>query len=168
MIATLESRMALWLLGLFSVGVYIFQFAPIAGVMLLSFDSSRSGAFPMEGVSWQWYEKLFANDSILQAFQTSIILALGCSLLATNLGVMAAIALVRYQFRAKNGISTLISMPLLVPEVVLGVALLMFLKLMRKLLGVGSEQRGQMLLLIDTLDFLLQHARLQKLRKIRQ
>ncbi len=62
MSATLESRSALWLLGLFSVGVYIFQFAPIVVVMLLSFNSSRSGAFPMEGVSLQWYGKLFANE----------------------------------------------------------------------------------------------------------
>ena len=79
MSATLESRTALWLLGLFSVGVYVFQFAPIAVVMLLSFNASRSGAFPMEGVSLQWYGKLFQNDSILEAFQTSIVLALGCS-----------------------------------------------------------------------------------------
>ena len=101
--------------------------------MLLSFNASRSGAFPMEGVSLQWYGKLFANDSILEAFQTSIILAVGCSLLATVLGVMAAIALVRYQFKGKNAVSTLISMPLLIPEVVLGVALLMFLKLIGRL-----------------------------------
>ena len=59
--ATLESRTALWLLGLFSIGVYIFQFAPIVVVMLLSFNASRSGAFPMEGVSLQWYDKLFAS-----------------------------------------------------------------------------------------------------------
>ena len=65
MSATLESRTALWLLGLFSIGVYIFQFAPIVVVMLLSFNASRSGAFPMEGVSLQWYGKLFANDAPL-------------------------------------------------------------------------------------------------------
>ncbi len=47
MSATLESRMALWLLGLFSIGVYVFQFAPIVVVMVLSFNASRSGAFPM-------------------------------------------------------------------------------------------------------------------------
>src|SRR5262245_60245296 len=120
MSSTLDSKVAFWLLGLVSVGVYIFQFAPIVVVMLLSFNASRSGAFPMEGISLQWYEKLFANESILQAFQTSIILALACSVMATILGVMAAIALVRYQFKGKNAISTLISLPLLVPEVVLG------------------------------------------------
>jgi spermidine/putrescine transport system permease protein len=65
MTGTLESRSALWLLGLFSIGVYIFQLAPIVVVMLLSFNASRSGAFPMEGVSLQWYGKLFANESIL-------------------------------------------------------------------------------------------------------
>ena len=67
MSATLESRTAMWLLGLFSAGVYVFQFAPIVVVMLLSFNASRSGAFPMEGVSLQWYGKLFANESIHEA-----------------------------------------------------------------------------------------------------
>ena len=164
MTTTLESRSALWLLGLFSIGVYVFQFAPIVVVMLLSFNASRSGAFPMEGVSLQWYAKLFANDSILQAFQTSIVLALGCSLLATVLGVMAAIALVRYQFKGKNAISTLISLPLLVPEVVLGVALLMFLKLMGVYRSFGMLLLGHTVLALPFVVLVVQ-ARLVGLRQ---
>src|SRR5688572_28462322 len=144
MSTALESRTALWLLGLFSIGVYILQFAPIAVVLLLSFNASRSGAFPMGGVSLQWYDKLFANDSVLDAFQTSILLALGCSLLATILRVMAAIALVRYQFKDKDTVSTLISMPLLIPELVLDDTLLMILKL------IGVYRSFGMLLLGHT------------------
>src|SRR5690242_228432 len=164
MTTTLESRSALWLLGLFSIGVYVFQFAPIVVVMLLSFNGSRSGAFPMEGVSLQWYGELFANDSILQAFQTSIVLALGCSLLATILGVMAAIALVRYQFKGKNAISTLISLPLLVPEVVLGVALLMFLELIGVYRSFGMLLLGHTVLALPFVVLVVQ-ARLVGLRQ---
>lgn len=164
MSSTLDSKLAFWLLGLFSVCVYLFQFAPIMVVMLLSFNSSRSGAFPMEGVSLQWYDKLFANDSILQAFQTSIILAVLCSLMSTILGVMAAIALVRYSFRAKNAVSTLISLPLLVPEVVLGVALLMFLKVMGVYRSFGMLVLGHTVLALPFVVLVVQ-ARLVGLRQ---
>jgi len=112
--------------------VYIFMFAPIIVVILLAFNSSRSGSFPMEGFSLQWFGKLFENDSIIDAFQTSLILAASSSLLATALGVMAAIALIRYSFKGKAIINNLLSLPLLMPEVVLGVALLMFLKFLQQ------------------------------------
>ena len=118
----------------------------------------------MEGVSLQWYDKLFANDSILEAFQTSILLALGCSLTATILGVMAAIALVRYQFKGKNAISTLISMPLLIPEVVLGVALLMFLKLVGVYRSFGMLLLGHTVLALPFVVLVVQ-ARLVGLRQ---
>jgi spermidine/putrescine transport system permease protein len=162
--ASLESRPAMWLLGLFSVAVYIFQFAPIAVVMLLSFNGSRSGAFPMEGLSLRWYSKLFANESILEAFRISVVLAVGCSLAATAIGVMAALALVRYQFKAKNAISTLISLPLLVPEVVLGVALLMFLKMMGIYRSFGMLLLGHTVLALPFVVLVVQ-ARLVGLRQ---
>ncbi|MBL9035454.1 MAG: ABC transporter permease [Rhodospirillaceae bacterium] len=161
---TLDSRLAFWLLGLCALGVYMFQFAPIVVVMLLSFNSSRSGAFPMEGLSLQWYHKLFANDSILEAFQTSVILAFGSSLIATVLGVMAAIALVRYSFKGKNAISTLISLPLLVPEVVLGVALLIFLKYMGIYRSFGMLMLGHTVLALPFVVLVVQ-ARLVGLRQ---
>lgn len=118
------------LLRLCSVAVYIFMFAPIVVVVLLAFNSSRSGAFPMEGFSLQWFEKLFNNDSIVEAFKTSLVLAASSAAVATIIGVMAALALVRYSFKAKETMQTLLALPLLMPEVVLGVALLMFLKLL--------------------------------------
>lgn len=156
MSSTLDSKLAFWILGLVSVGVYLFQFAPIMVVMLLSFNSSRSGAFPMEGVSLQWYGKLFANESILEAFKTSLILAVSCSIMATILGVMAAIALVRYQFKGKSAISTLISLPLLVPEVVLGVALLMFLKVMGVYRSFGMLILGHTILALPFVVLVVQ------------
>jgi spermidine/putrescine transport system permease protein len=115
-------------LRLVTLCVYIFMFAPIIVVILLAFNSSRSGSFPMEGFSLQWFVKLSENQSIVDAFKTSLILAVTSSLLATLIGVMAALALIRYSFRGKAVINNVLSLPLLMPEVVLGVALLMFLK----------------------------------------
>ena len=123
-----EGRIGWALLRLCSIAVYVFMFAPIVVVILLAFNSSRSGSFPMEGFSLQWFGKLFANQSIVDAFKTSLILAGTSAALSTVIGVMAAIALVRYSFKGKEGIQTFLSLPLLMPEVVMGVALLMFLK----------------------------------------
>ncbi|TXH34154.1 MAG: ABC transporter permease [Rhodospirillaceae bacterium] len=128
-------------LQLLTLCVYIFMFAPIIVVVLLAFNSARTGSFPMEGFSFVWFGKLFENASIMDAFQTSLVLAVTSSFLATAIGVMAAIALIRYSFKGKAVINNLLSLPLLMPEVVLGVALLMFLKFL-------EQPRSYMLLLL--------------------
>ncbi len=111
----------------FTVLVYLFMFLPVAVVVLLSFNTSQFGSFPMEGVSLRWFVALWENDAIVRAFRTSLLLGALTALISTTLGVMAAMALVRYRFRGQQLISTLLIAPILVPEVVLAVALLLFL-----------------------------------------
>ncbi|MGR3565569.1 MAG: ABC transporter permease [Heliomarina sp.] len=107
--------------------VYIFMFLPVAVVVLLSFNASQFGSFPMTGLSFRWFIELANNDAILRAFRTSIILGLLTAIISTTLGVLASLALVRYRVPGANAISTLLIAPILVPEVVLAVALLLFL-----------------------------------------
>ena len=107
--------------------VYIFMFLPVAVVVLLSFNASQFGSFPMTGLSFRWFIELANNEAILRAFRTSIILGLLTALISTTLGVLASLALVRYRVPGANAISTLLLAPILVPEVVLAVALLLFL-----------------------------------------
>ncbi len=110
--------------------VYVFMFAPVLVVMLLSFNSSQFGSFPMEGVSFRWFVALYNNDAIVRAFQTSIALGLLTAIIATTLGVTASMAIVRYEFPGKNLLNTVLIAPILVPEVVLAVGLLLFLQFM--------------------------------------
>ncbi|WP_428687594.1 ABC transporter permease [Roseibium sp.] len=107
--------------------VYLFMFLPVAVVVLLSFNASQFGSFPMTGLSFRWFVELANNDAILRAFRTSIILGSLTAVISTTLGVLASLALVRYQVPGSNMISTLLIAPILVPEVVLAVALLLFL-----------------------------------------
>ena len=116
------------LIRLYTVAVYIFMFAPVAVVLLLAFNSSQFGGFPIEGFSLQWFEKLFENEAIVRAFKTSFLLGLGTSILATTLGILASLALVRYRFPGKDWITTFLISPVLVPETVLAVGLLLFLR----------------------------------------
>ncbi|MBK0397857.1 ABC transporter permease [Limibaculum sp. M0105] len=107
--------------------VYVFMFAPVAVVLLLSFNASQFGSFPMTGFSFRWFVELAENEAILRAFRTSIVLGLLTALISTTLGVLASLALVRYRVPGANMISTILIAPILVPEVVLAVGLLLFL-----------------------------------------
>ncbi len=115
------------LIRAYTLLVYLFMFLPVFVVVLLSFNASQFGSFPMTGFSFRWFVELAGNDAILRAFRTSIILGALTAVISTTLGVLASLALVRYNVPGRNMISTLLIAPILVPEVVLAVALLLFL-----------------------------------------
>jgi len=114
-----------WLIKLYTFLVYVFMFAPIAVVLILSVNASQFGGFPMTGFSFQWYGKLMQDENIVRAFQTSLWIGLTTAIVCTILGTMAALALVRYDFPGKHWVNALIVGPVLVPETVLGVGLLL-------------------------------------------
>ena len=120
---------------LYAVCVYLFMFLPVAVVVLLSFNASQFGAFPMTGFSFRWFATLWNNDAVMRAFRTSLLLGGLTALISTTLGVLAALALVRYSVRGRNLVATILIAPLLVPEVVLAVALLLFLNFV----GIGKS-----------------------------
>jgi len=135
-----EGRWAWRLTGLVTACVYIFMFAPIVATVILSFNASMFGGFPMTGFSLQWYGKLMANEPVLAAFRTSLWIALVTSAVTTAIGVVTSFALVRFEFRGKQALSTLVILPALVPETILGVGLLVLIK--------AVDQPRTMLLLV--------------------
>ncbi|WP_421916902.1 ABC transporter permease [Mesorhizobium sp.] len=135
-----EGRWAWRLTGFVTVCVYIFMFAPIIATIVLSFNDSMFGGFPMTGVSLRWYAKLLTNEPVLAAFQTSMWIALVTAAVTTLIGIMTAFALVRFEFAGKQAINTLVILPALVPETILGVGLLVMIK--------SIDQPRSMLLLI--------------------
>ena len=121
--------MRVWnLLKIYTGLVYFFMFAPIAAVLLLAFNSSQFGGFPIEGFSFRWFVKLYENEAIVRAFRTSMLLGVLTAIISTSIGILASLALVRYQFRGKNLITTILISPVLVPETVLAVGVLIFLR----------------------------------------
>ncbi len=115
------------LIRIWTLFVYLFMFLPVAVVVLLSFNASQFGSFPMTGLSFRWFVELAQNEAILRAFRVSIVLGLLTAIISTSIGVLASLALVRYRVPGANLISTALIAPILVPEVVLAVALLLFL-----------------------------------------
>jgi spermidine/putrescine transport system permease protein len=105
--------------------VFLFLFAPIVVLVVFSFNSGRSSA-AWQGFSTKWYSALADNEQALDAFRLTLKVALVSTIVATVIGTLAAFALTRFQFRGRSGYSTLIFITLVIPEVVLGIALLGF------------------------------------------
>ncbi|MBF0469012.1 MAG: ABC transporter permease [Desulfamplus sp.] len=116
------------MISLFALLVYVWVVTPIIAVLLLAFTPQEFGSLPMEGVSFKWFVKLSHNSTILDAFKNSMVLGSITAVLSTAIGVPAAMAFIRYDFRGKEFLNTLLIAPIMVPEVVLGVALLLFIR----------------------------------------
>jgi len=111
--------------------VYLFMFAPVSVTILLSFNASQFGGFPLTGFSLRWFGVLSHNDTVLGACRLSLLLALLTAIVCTILGVLAALALVRYEFPGKEWVNAILIAPVLIPETVLAVGLLLFIHWLR-------------------------------------
>ena len=121
-------------------GLIALLYLPIAVLFLFSINSNTFLSFPLQGLTLNWYEKLFASDALLRSARNSLVVAFGSSLAATILGTMVSLLMMRYQFRSKGLLVAMAVLPLIVPYIVLAVALLLLfsvLKIDRSLLTVG-------------------------------
>ena len=112
------------LLGLYYFGLIVLLYLPIAVLFLFSINANTTLVFPLQGLTLSWYEKLLANEPVLRAARNSLLVALGSSTVATLLGTMVALVVMRYNSRSRGVLLALAALPLIVPFVVLGVALL--------------------------------------------
>lgn len=116
------------MIKLYTLLVYVWMFTPILAVVILAFNPQQFGTFPMEGFSFKWFVKLSHNATILDAFKNSLVLGGFTAVFSTAMGVPAAMAFIRYEFKGKEFLNTLLIAPIMIPEVVLGVALLLFIR----------------------------------------
>ena len=113
-------------LKVFTGVFFLVLFAPIALVVLFSFNSSRS-LQNFEGFSLRWYERFFENEALRDSLIASIEIALLTMVVATALGTLLAYGLVRARVRFSGALNVLLLVPLVTPEIVAGVsALLLF------------------------------------------
>jgi spermidine/putrescine transport system permease protein len=110
-------------LGAWTAVVLVFLYVPIALLVVFSFNSSRLN-IQWEGFSTQWYVALFSNKVLLGAFQNSLIVASTTTVLSTVLGTLGAWMLHRYRFPFQRALSLMIFVPMVMPEVLMGVSLL--------------------------------------------
>lgn len=105
--------------------VYIFLYAPIFIVMVYSFNNARF-ATDWRGFTWDWYAKLFANRQLMDAALNTLIVATLAATLAAALGTLAALVLHRYRFPGRKILHGSIFVLTVSPDIVMGIAMLMF------------------------------------------
>ena len=160
-----EGRLAWALTRLMTALVYIFMFAPILATVILSFNSSMFGGFPMTGFSFQWYGELWENVAVVAAFRTSLWIAVVTAAVTTLVGIVTALALVRFEFRGKQMLGTLVILPALVPETILGVGLLILIKSINQPRSLPILVLGHILLALPYVVLIAQ-ARMVGVRRI--
>jgi len=114
------------LLRAFFAFVVVFLYAPIAILLIFSFNNSELPTFPLSGFTLHWYHQFLTNADLRAAIETSALVAAFSSVGAVLLGVLASIALARRRFAGKAAVSALLLSPLVIPYVVFGISLLLF------------------------------------------
>lgn len=104
-----------------------FLYAPILLLPLFAFNDGTIIAFPLKGFSTRWFEAMWAEGPLMDAVQNSLIVASCSAVLATILGIFAARASTRFEFPGKGPIMALIMLPLVLPEIIVAMALLVIL-----------------------------------------
>ena len=134
------TRRPVFLLTVLGFG-FAFFYIPILSMIVYSFNASRL-ATVWGGFSTRWYVALWSNTQVIDALVLSLKIALVSASIATVLGTMAAIALVRMgKFRGRTLFSGLVTAPLVMPEVITGVSSLIFFLLLAQWIG-WPAQRG--------------------------
>ncbi|QXT38443.1 ABC transporter permease [Gymnodinialimonas ceratoperidinii] len=119
--------MRLSALGVFAVLYLIFLYAPILLLPIFAFNDGTVIAFPLQGFTWGWFAELRTIPALHEATLNSLIIAVSVAVLSTCLGLFAARAATRYDFPLKAGIMGFIMLPLVLPEVIVAISLLVVL-----------------------------------------
>lgn len=112
-----------WLFGGWTAAVFAFLYIPIVLLVVFSFNESKLG-IRWTGFTTHWYGVLFGNEVLLRAFHNSLIVAGFTTVLATTLGTIGAWLMFRYRFPARRALGLLIFIPMVMPEVLMGVSLM--------------------------------------------
>lgn len=131
---------------------YAFLYGPIASLIVYSFNENRLVTV-WSGFSTRWYGELLQNDQILGAAWLSIKIAATNATFAVILGTLAAMAMVRYRrFRGRQVLETMLTAPLVMPEVIIGLSMLLLFVALERFTGWPSG-RGQMTITIAHITF---------------
>jgi len=113
--------------SVWAVLIYLFLFAPIAVLVAFSFNANEYGTFPFTGWTLDWYRQVFADYQIKDALYTSLKVALEVTVISTVVGTAAAFPLVRSNLPFRSGIRIGMTLPIMIPGLLIGVSLLILM-----------------------------------------
>ena len=111
----------------YAITYLLFLYAPILLLPIFAFNSSSIIALPLSGFTFHWFGLLWETQALHEALYNSLLIAITTAIGSTTLGIFAARAAARYEFPGKRGIVGFIMVPLVLPEIIVGVALIVVL-----------------------------------------
>ena len=120
-----------------SILTYGFIYLPIIIMIVYSFNSQRL-SIRWDHFTLHWYQLAFTDNEILLALKNSLLIAVFSAAVSTIIGTLAALALQRFRFRGRNFLEAILYIPVVVPEVVIGISLLVFFSVLGINLGLGT------------------------------
>jgi spermidine/putrescine transport system permease protein len=121
----LATRIGNWLLGGNAALVFGFLYLPVLVLIIFSFNNTRSVAV-FSGFSTEWYVTLSQNTELLEAAKNSLLVGLITTIVATTIGTLTALAMDRYRFKLRTTFDANLYLPIVIPEIVMGISLLLF------------------------------------------
>jgi len=154
-------------LNIYSILIYIFLYAPIAVLIIYSFNSSNSTSV-FTGVSLRWYKELFSDSATLNALKNTLILALASSVIATVMGTLAAVGMYKIKNKFISGaFDTVTNIPMMNPDIVTGISLMLLFVFVGTLVNASSNL-SFWTVLIAHITFNLPYVYLNVLPKLKQ
>lgn len=111
----------------YAVAYLLFLYAPIILLPIFAFNNGTIIAFPLKGFTTEWFAQMWGNATLRRALYNSLTIAVSASILATCLGVLAARASTRFAFPGKGPILGFIMLPMVLPEIIVAMSLLVVL-----------------------------------------
>ena len=147
--------------------IFVFLFAPIAILLVFSFNASNSLSV-FSGFSLHWYRELIHDTNTLGALKNTLILALSASIISTILGTAAAVGINKLRSRTmKSAMNTVTNIPMVNPDIITGISLMLLFVFAGRLMGL-STSLNFWTMLIAHITFCLPYVILQVLPKLRQ
>ncbi|WP_406542977.1 ABC transporter permease [Clostridium ljungdahlii] len=122
---------------LYIVLVFIFLYLPIAVVVVYSFNSAKTGA-AWNGTTINWYKQLFDDSNVIVAFKNSLTIAVISTIVSSIIGTIGAVGLYKYKFKGKSVVEGLLNITIVIPEIIMGIALLVYFSQIGLTLGIGT------------------------------
>jgi spermidine/putrescine transport system permease protein len=133
-------------LMVFAIAYLLFLYVPVLFLPIFSFNDSIFVAFPLKGFTTKWYEQMFADQDMLNALWASLEVGAVVSVISTILGLLGAKAVTRYRMPGQGAVTGLIMLPLFIPEIILGISLLILINGLNFQLSLVTVAIGHVML----------------------
>lgn len=122
---------------LYIVLVFMFLYLPIFVIAFYSFNQAKTGAL-WTGFTLDWYHSLFNDSDVITAFKNSLSIAIMSTIISSLVGTIGAFGLYKYKFKGNSIVEALLNITIIIPEIIMGIALLVYFTQLNIPFGIGT------------------------------